>query len=277
MSRYKQPVKFFAYSLLLTWVAWFAAAYFSHQPGGEPTQILLTVLGTFMPFIVGIVLVHGSGNQALKRDFWSRMIGIGRIRLAHVPTIILLLPASILLAIAISVLFGGSAGQFGLSDLFSFSGQAVAGLLISILAPTTEEIGWRGYGADSLRGRFSLLKASLLFALFWGLWHVPLFIVNNGYQHELWHAGLLYVANFFISLVPLTVIMNWLYYRNGRSTPVAILFHIMAVLAAEAFLVEEWVKFIQTGILALLAVGLVLYDKAYFLAEGTPPQENQAA
>ncbi len=275
MSHYRQPVTFFTYTLLLTWAIWFTAAYYSYQPDGESILMPLMILGTFVPFIVSLVIVLGSGNRALKQDFWSRMTGIGRIRLAYTPAIILLLPATILLAIAVSVLFGGSARQFGLSDLFS--GQGLMGLLISILAPTTEEIGWRGYGADSLRRRFSLLKASLLFALLWGLWHVPLFFINNNYQNELWHAGFPYVANFFISLVPATVIMNWLYDRNGRSTPAAILFHIMMVLSAEAFLVEESVKFIQTAILVVLAVGLVLYDKAYFLAEGAPTEYKKVA
>jgi len=273
MSHYKQPVTFFTYSLLLTWVTWFAAAYFSYQPDGDSTLMPLMILGTFWPFIVSLFLVIGSGNRTLKQDFWSRMVG--RIGLAHAPAILLLLPATLLLAIAISVMFGGSVSQFGLSELFSSAGMA--GLLISILAPTTEEIGWRGYGVDGLRSRFSLLKASLLFALLWGLWHVPLFFINNNYQNELWHAGLPYVANFFISLVPLTVIMNWLYYRNGRSTLVAALFHIVAVVAAEAFLVEEWVKFIQTGILIVVAIGLVLYDKAYFLSDGVPTKDEKVA
>lgn len=273
MSHYQQPIKFFTYSLLLTWVTWFAAAYFSYQPAGDALLMPLMVLGTFWPFLVSLFLVVGSGDRMLKQDFGRRMIG--RIRLTHTPAILLLLPATLLLAIAISVLFGGSVSQFGLSELFSAAGMV--GLLISILAPTTEEIGWRGYGMDSLRSRFSLLKASLLFALLWGLWHIPLFFIHNNYQNELWHAGLPYVANFFISLIPLTVIMNWLYYRNGRSTLVAILFHIVAVVAAEAFLVEEWVKFIQTGILIVVAIGLVLYDRAYFLADGVPTKDEKVA
>jgi len=278
MRPYSKPVTFFAFTIPLTWAAWFAAAYLSYQPNGEAGMIPLIILGTFVPFIVGLVLLLVSGDRALRKDFGRRLVGIGWIRLAYLPAILLLVPASMLLAIAVSVLVGGSTSQFGLSDLFAMSsGEGIMGLMISILAPTTEEIGWRGYGVDSLRSRYSLLKTSLLFALLWGIWHLPLFFIHNYYQNELWHAGLPYVANFFISLIPATLIMNWLYYRNGRSTPVAVLFHIMMVLSAEAFLVVESVKFIQTGILLLAAVGLVLYDKGFFLAEGAPADERTAA
>jgi uncharacterized protein len=275
VNHYTQPVKFFACTLLTTWVAQFAAAYFSYQPDGEGIMLMLIITGSIMPFIVTLFMVLGSGNRGLKLDYGNRLIGIGRIQLRHLPALLLLLPATMLLSIAISVLFGGSASQFELSDLFSSAG--VPGLIISFLAPTFEEIGWRGYGVDSLRNRSSLLKSSLLFSLLWAVWHVPLFFIHDTYQNGLWRSGLPYILNFFISLIPATVIMSWFYYRNNRSTPAAILFHIMMVLTAEAFFVEESVKFIQTGILVVLAAGLVLYDRAYFAAEGAPDELQQAS
>ncbi len=51
-------------------------------------------------------------------------------------------------------------------------------MVILFLAPTLEELGWRGYGVDSLRSKFSLFKTTMLFAVIWGLWHLPLFFIQ---------------------------------------------------------------------------------------------------
>jgi membrane protease YdiL (CAAX protease family) len=160
------------------------------------------------------------------------------------------------------VLFGGSSTQFKLVEQLS--------LMIPILAPTFEEIGWRGYAVDSLRSKHNLLTTSLLFALLWALWHVPLFFTNGYYQHELWQMGIPYVLNFFVSLVPFTIVLNWLYYKTKRSILVAILFHVVTVVCPEAFRVEESTKFIQTAILLVLAAVVVAKDRALFTVRSSP-------
>lgn len=260
-----KPVKFFALTLLLTWASWFLAAYFSYQTGMESFLILLMVHGLIAPLVIALFMIFGSGSRDLKKDFLNRLTHIGRINFQYTPVIFLLMPASILLSIVVSLLFGMSPAQFKLSDSFNImGGQILMSLLIPFLAPTLEEIGWRGYGVDSLRNRFTLLKTSIVFALLWALWHVPLFFINNYYQNELWKAGIPYVINFFISILPLAIILNWLYYKNNRSILVAILFHIMTVISAEVFCMEESAKFIQTVILLIVAIGIVIYDKAFF-------------
>ncbi len=277
MSRHAyKPTKFFASTLLLTWASWFAAAYFSHRAGMESIEFLLLIPGLIAPMVIGLFMVFGSGSRDLKSDFWSRLTQIRRIDLRYVPVIVLLMPASVLAAIAVSLLFGASPAQFSLSDQFDIvGGQVLASLLISILAPTFEEIGWRGYGVDSLRQRFTLLKTSVLFAVLWGAWHVPLFFINNYYHNELWKMGGPYVVNFFLSILPMAFILNWVYYRNHRSIPAAILLHFMTVISAEAFATVESTKFIQTALLLIVAAGIVIYDRAFF--EAQPEVESAPA
>ncbi|HYF80955.1 MAG TPA: type II CAAX endopeptidase family protein [Symbiobacteriaceae bacterium] len=257
-----KPLKFFALTLLISWVAFSLAAYFSYQPGQEPLQMIVTIAGSNVPFIVGLFMIYGSGNSALKQDYPRRLLRVNRAGLWGLPTALLLFPAALMLAVAISVLFGKSADQFKLVSELS--------LLIPILAPTFEELAWRGYGVDSLRSRYNLLQTSLLFSLVWGLWHVPMFFGNGYYQNELWQMGIPYVLNFFVSLVPFTIILNWLYYKTNRSILTAILFHIVAVVAPEAFGVEESTKFMQTGILLIVAAGIVVKDLAFFTADASP-------
>ncbi len=105
------------------------------------------------------------------------------------------------LATTVSLLFGQPLDQFQLANQFMIlQGQNMLSLGIMVLAPLMEELGWRGYGVDSLRSRLNLFKTSLLFGLLWALWHVPLFFIQGYYQNTLWNTSLVYVANFFISI-----------------------------------------------------------------------------
>lgn len=253
-----KPWKFFALSISITWVLYCVAVYFSYQPDQEGMQILWTAAGGIAPSIIALCMIYGSGSTALKRDLPGRLLRLNGAGLRYLPVVILLFPASLLAAAAISLLYGGSPDQFRLVSEFS--------LMIPILAPTFEELAWRSYGVDSLRSRYNLLKTSLVFTLLWALWHVPLFFGNGYYQHELWQLGIPYVLNFFVSLVPFSIILNWLYYKTNRSILVGILYHIAAVLSPMAFGVEESTKFIQTALLIAVAAFIYVKDRAFFSA-----------
>jgi hypothetical protein len=74
----------------------------------------------------------------------------------------------------------------------------------------------------------NLLIASLLFAVYWAIWHMPLSFIKDYYHSNLAEAGLLYSLNFAFSLVPFVILMNWLYYKTRRNIIVAIVFHMPA-------------------------------------------------
>ena len=265
MSHYNyQPVKFFFLTLTVTWISWFASSYLSYRPDLEAFFFLLLIPGLVAPALIALGMIFRSGSKDLRKDFKRRLVLPKGIRCQDISLILFLMPASILLAIAISLLFGMSPDQFRLTNQFNIiNGQFFLSLLLPILAPTFEEIGWRGYGVDSLASKFSPLKTSLIFAALWSLWHVPLFFINNYYQHGLWELGILYVINFFVSIFPLTIIINWLYYKNNRSILVATLFHIVTVFSAEMFCVEESVKFLQTLLLFVVAAVIIISDKTF--------------
>src|SRR5699024_11589067 len=77
--------------------------------------------------------------------------------------------ASILLAQAISLLFGYSITQFSFSEDFSFTGGVFSAWFLLLIAPILEELAWHSYGTDSLRRRFTLFTTSMIFAVFWAL------------------------------------------------------------------------------------------------------------
>ncbi|MFW6056790.1 MAG: CPBP family intramembrane glutamic endopeptidase [Chloroflexota bacterium] len=78
------------------------------------------------------------------------------------------MPATNSVAILASTLFERSLGQFHLAEAFVASPLAFM-LLLLFYGPVPEELGWRGYGLDSLRTRFNLLTSSLILATFWAI------------------------------------------------------------------------------------------------------------
>jgi uncharacterized protein len=259
-----KPLQFFLMTMTGTWIFWFAAAYLSHQKGYEKWQILLILAGLLVPCTLALAMIYDSGNSSLIKDFWEKLF------LYKISTSTLLIIGIMLffffLATALSLLFGKSAQQFALAGEFNvMKGWQVLSLVIPLfLAPALEELGWRGYGVDSLRANFNLFSTSMIFALLWALWHLPLFFIKGYYQYELWQTSIVYAANFFISIIPVAILTNWIYFKNGRSILIVIVVHALLNGCAVLFKMEQFTKCIVTLLLCLLAGALIAYEKDFF-------------
>lgn len=194
-----------------------------------------------------------------------RLIGIKGIGPFYLFLTCFLMLASILLAQAISLLFGHSVDQFSLAGRSSFHAGIFPGWFLLFLAPLVEELAWHSYGTDCLRQRMNLLNTSLLFGVYWVLWHMPLSFIKGYYHSNVAESGLLYSLNFALSLFPYVILMNWLYYKARRSILVAIVFHVTAGCFNELFATEPDSKVIQTGLLLLLAIVVIVNDRDFFL------------
>lgn len=253
-----KPLSYFALVVFLSWAPWSFAAYYSYEPGMELYSILFQLIGLLGPFVAALNMIVSSGSQDLKRDFQQRLVSLKLIRPGYLPIILLLMPFALLLSTGLSVLVGRSADQF------RFSGGFAKMLPTILLAPTFEELGWRGYGMDSLRAKFNMMKATLLFSVLWAVWHVPLFFIDGNYQHGLLAMSPIYVANFFVSVLPAATLINWLYYKNNRSIVAAILFHMTLVATSEAFQTQQFTKCIVTGVLLVISILVIASDRAFF-------------
>ncbi len=259
-----KPVQYFLFVILITWTSWFIAAWLSHRANMTGLQLLFMAPGLFAPFIVMLWLVRGPENSALRKDITARL-SLTRINPVTLPVLLLLMPFTVLLATTTSLLFGQSAEQFQIaSELKVMDGQLLLSLLIMILAPTFEELGWRGYGVDSIRVKYNLFNTSLIFSALWALWHLPLFFVQGYYHYSLWNTSAIYVINYFVSIPPAVFLMNWLFYKNKRNILVLILFHFLLNLFAVSFQTEQFTKCIITIIMLIVSVIVVIKDKEFF-------------
>ena len=203
-------------------------------------------------------------DSDLRNDLLGRFFNFKSVKPVYLVLACFLMLASIFAAQGISLLFGYSASQFSLSGQFSFSSGIFPVWFMLLIAPVIEELAWHSYGTDCLRSRFSLFNTSLIFAVFWALWHLPLSFIKDYYQSNLVETGLIHALNFPISLIPFVLLMNWLYYKTGRNILVAVVFHTTAGYFNEIFSTHPDSKIIQTVLLIVLAVVVVLKERDFF-------------
>jgi membrane protease YdiL (CAAX protease family) len=214
-------------------------------------------------------MLFKSHNSELWNDFFQRLRP-SSIKTKFVPIILLLFPCAIVFAIIVSIFFGQPIQQLSFipesGDLCSKGINLLAMVGMASVSGPFEEIGWRGYGMDSLLSNWSLIKASLLFGAIWSLFHVPAFFIN-GLQAEFWNKGLFQIFLYFTTLLFLTIIINWLYMKNNRSILAAILFHSIADICLALFHITPVTWFLLWVILLFISLVIIYRDKNLFFGK----------
>ncbi len=265
IKEYRHPVIFYSLATFFPWFFWGIAAYFSHLNSGALNPLFSSFfgfIGLLSPMLIAFMLIKKDVN--LRRDIIERFFNIKSIKSIYLFLTFFLMLGSILLAHAISLLFGYSVSQFKITGHFTFTSGVFPVWFLLIIAPVLEELAWHTYGTDSLRSRFNLFNTSIIFAFYWGIWHIPLSFIKDYYQSNLVSTGWLHSLNFLISIFPFIIIMNWLYYKTNRSILVAIIFHITAGYFNEIFATHPDSKIIQTIILLIFSVYLISKEKGLF-------------
>lgn len=266
IEKYRHPILFYILATLIPWMFWFMAGRVSHiEPSNSfnmAATSILGILGLISPMIIALSMLLR--DKELRSDLFKRLLSFSKIKPIYIFLTCFLMLSSILLAQAVSLLFGYSPNQFKLSGVFSFSAGIFPAWFILFMAPIFEELAWHTYGTDCLRKRFSLISTSLMFGVYWGFWHFPLSFIKGYYQSNLAETGWIYSLNFLVSLIPYVLLMNWLYYKTGRNILIAIVFHITAGFFNEIFLTHPDSKIIQTILLLVLIIFIVIKDRDFF-------------
>jgi len=258
-----KPVLFYFLVAVLTWIPWFAAIRLSYGENGEAYASLLNLLGLLAPTATALILVFFFGTPALKADFKDRFINLRRLSPTYLIVLFATPPIVVFFSIWLSLFFGQSSDQFGLVG--DPAGILPLIILALILAPLIEETGWRGYGVDSLRSRMGPLGTSLWFGVLWSLWHAPLVFIKGTYHYDLANMeNPIYLANFFVSVIPVAVLANWLYYKHNRSIIAGMLTHSMLNGMAVLFNATQFTKCIVTVVYVAVAVAIIILDRKAF-------------
>lgn len=272
LRRYDRPVAFYVWATALPWVFWFAAAYLSHLPDQNQTilvsTLVLSLAGLLTPLAVVVAFIRN--RPELRADIVSRLKWPSPDRWRFVVAAVFLVPVTLMAAQGLSLFFGYDPGQFRLRGGFTFSTGLMPVWVTLIGAAVVEELAWHSYGTDTLVRKMRVFSASMLFTVIWALWHVPLSFIDGYYQNEVVESGVLQTLNFPISMIAFVLVMNWLYFRCGRSILVPVIFHASANISAEIFMTDPDSKIIQTGLMLILSAVILVRERRLFFSRPAP-------
>jgi hypothetical protein len=203
----------------------------------------LIPLAVIAPISAALVLTYrksgGTGvKKLLRRTFDYKRV---KNKKWYLPTL-LLMPLFFLLVWGISNALG--------LELLDAPIPYVAApiLLIMFFIPAlTEQIGWMGFAFEPMRERWGITKATLILGVFWGLWHIPLYIFTFPNPEML-------IAQ-ISGVVALRVLLVWLYSNTGNSVFIVILFHATYNVCMSVIPVN----FVGNTIIFSIGAALILY------------------
>lgn len=242
---------YFVLALGWSWVFWLSSAAWGQA---DPASSPLFLVGGAGPLIAAVALTQLRESPATRRDFWIRIVDPRRLRGRWWAVALLLHPSLVALAFAVEIAIGGTppAPEAGIASPLAFLTLA---FFVFWFGPLPEEIGWRGFALDRLQARTTALRASLLLGCVWALWHLPLFLVPGSYQAGL-ELGSPRSGIFFASMVPLSVLITWVYANTRRSTLSAVLVHWSGNLCGALVEKSDRVAAIELVLLVVAAAGV---------------------
>jgi uncharacterized protein len=225
---------FLAFSHGWTWAFW-GLAGLSSASVWEMPGVILFVIGGAGVAVGGVVmsrLVHGPAGL---RDLGRRIIDPRPISATWWAVIMLLFPALVLVSAGIAQGMGLTAAPIDLDGamnrLANPAGLLAMVLFVLVIGPLPEEVGWRGYLLDRVQARWNALAASLLIALIWWSWHLPLFVLP-GYFDAFGRAAPA-PLDFLYGIVPAAILYTWVYNNTNRSVLAVIVIHFMQNFSSE--------------------------------------------
>ncbi|MES2496452.1 MAG: type II CAAX endopeptidase family protein [Pseudomonadota bacterium] len=119
---------------------------------------------------------------------------------------------------------GGKLGWSGLPAAFVVAGYvalaATAGMVHGTAFALGEEIGWRGFLAPRLMRRFGFVAGTIVTALIWAAWHVPILLFADYNGGTPWWYSL---SCFTLLVLGSSFTLSWIRLRSNSVWPCAIL------------------------------------------------------
>ena len=211
-------IMFFVLAYAIIWIVLLPTLVFPER--AEQLDFLL-LIATYAPFLAGIITTLIYEGRA---GLWSWLKSVFKWRIPVVWYLVggvLINFLFVALHIGLYLLLGGRI-LLANGDIPWYGYLVIFPVSVFLGFPfgsgLGEEAGWRGFALPKLLERFSPLTASVILGALWGLWHIPALLMSS------WEGssqGLL----LFVYVIPLTIIMTWVYLKSRRSTIPLMLMH----------------------------------------------------
>jgi membrane protease YdiL (CAAX protease family) len=221
----------------------------------------LLLLGLFGPMVSGICCTYLTQGKEGRREYWSRIVDPTRIPAKWYLVIFLFVPVLMAIAVLLDIASGGNGtlAEVGkrVAPFFSAPWAIVPFALgVFVRGPFPEELGWRGYVLDRLQSRWNALVSSLILGAIWALWHLPLFFIPD-MIHSAQGVWSPWFWQFMAGVIPMAVILTWIFNNTRRSTLAAILFHFVANVTYELANVTPGTNLYSTLLWIIAAIAVV--------------------
>ncbi len=253
------PWRFFALALGLSWLFWIPLALLGQEAMKFPFVILM-IAGGLSPAIAEVILIARSHDRAQWQDYRQRVLDFRRISAGWWAVILLTFPILNGIAISLNLLLTGEQPDFETAARLLSQPWMILPFAVFILlfGPLPEELGWRGYGLDSLQARWNALTSSLILGAMWALWHLPLFFMAGTFQHDEVGFGTPGFWSFCLGTTISSILFTWIYNNTNRSTLSAILFHFSINFSGEFLTPTEQARLHQLLLTGLMAMAVTL-------------------
>ncbi|MFO7827983.1 MAG: type II CAAX endopeptidase family protein [Bacteroidales bacterium] len=208
-------VWFIIITFLFSWGLWMLMILSSK--GLLPFYFPTNFLGSFGPAVGAIIVVWVSkGKPGIKKLFKSLFQWKSPFKTYLFAFCLIVLIYG--LSIFITFLISPSAIEFKKTPNVA---ELIIYFFIVLIfgGPLGEEIGWRGFLQPQLQKKYNPFLTTLIIAVIWFLWHIPLFWLEGAAQ-----AGES-IPLFAVTVFTMTFLFTWLYIQSNGSLLLAILFH----------------------------------------------------
>ncbi len=215
LSAHKWFMRFLLVLILAAGVEVMDHLFWEHQ---IDTGLILT--SAAMVVLAALVMTRLSTNRA---DAPLTLTGVAQWRFwAWIPFALGFWPLLILAANKIAGLLGLAVPTNPIPPDVAFPFLVLESFFWAFLfgGGLNEEAGWRGFALPRLQSRFSPMIASIILGSLWGVWHLPLHVMDVGL-----YGGNPWGALIRIMDIPRAILFTWLYNRAKGNLLIVMLFH----------------------------------------------------
>ena len=213
----KMMIMFFALAYVIIWVVLLPILLLPQRAKQLDFLLMIAAYAPFLAAIITTIIYEG------RTGLWTWLKSVFKWRIPFVLYLIsgvLINFLFVALHIGLYILLGGHIVLAG-GDPPWYSYLVTFPIIVFLSFPfgsgLGEEAGWRGFALPKLLERYSPFVASIILGALWGLWHIPALLMSS------WEGssqGLL----LFVYVIPLTIIMTWVYCNSrGSAIPVMLM------------------------------------------------------
>jgi membrane protease YdiL (CAAX protease family) len=213
-------------------------------------------LGAFGPISAALIVTAIAAGKSGISEFLGRLLnwraGVVWILISIFSPFVLFLLSIIVLRVTGNSWVDFSKLASGEYATFTWIGGS---LLSAVAYGIGEEAGWRGFALPRLQQKRSALMATFLLAVFWALWHAPMFL----YRFEF---GMVQVIGFFIGMFAGAIWLTFLYNSTGGNTLMVVLWHTTwNIVNIIGLVVSIEVVALMSAMVMVIAVVIVIVGK----------------